>query len=152
MPTTTVPLKKSKLLTVLLAFLFGSVGAHRFYLKGGRDFWAWTQIAAMALGIVGVALLWSTDRSSLPGWVCAIIGAASMLAGFLSALVYGLRPDDRWDAQFNPDGTPTRSGWPVVLLTILTLMIGTGLLMAGLAITFQTYFESQVQAAKELSQ
>lgn len=31
-------------------------------------------------------------------------------------------------------------------------MIGTGLLMAGLAITFQTYFESQVQAAKELSQ
>jgi hypothetical protein len=25
-------------------------------------------------------------------------------------------------------------------------------LMAGLAITFQTYFESQVQAAKELSQ
>jgi hypothetical protein len=75
-----------------------------------------------------------------------------LLAGFLSALVYGLRPDDKWDAQFNADGTPTQSGWPVVMLTILTLMIGTGLLMAGLAITFQTYFETQVQAAKELSQ
>ena len=111
MPTT-APLKKSKLLTVLLAFLFGSVGAHRFYLKGGRDFWAWTQVAAMALGIVGVVLLWSTHRSSLPGWACAIIGGASVLTGFLSALVYGLRPDDRWDTQFNPDGTPTRSGWP----------------------------------------
>lgn len=91
MPTT-APLKKSKLLTVLLAFLFGSVGAHRFYLKGGRDFWAWTQVAAMALGIVGVVLLWSTHRSSLPGWACAIIGGASVLTGFLSALVYGLRP------------------------------------------------------------
>lgn len=144
--------KKSKLLTVLLAFLLGSVGAHRFYLKGGRDFWAWTQVFSMALGVIGVALLWSTQRASVPGWACAIIGGASVLTGFLSALVYGLRPDDKWDEQFNADGTPTRSGWPVVLLTILTLMIGTGLLMAGLAITFQTYFETQVQAAKELSQ
>jgi len=92
------------------------------------------------------------QRASGAGWVCAILGGASVLAGFLSALVYGLRPDDKWDAQFNQDGQPTRSGWPVVILTILTLMIGTGLLMAGLAITFQTYFESQVQAAKELSQ
>ena len=151
MPTTALQ-KKSKLLTVLLAFLFGSVGAHRFYLKGGRDFWAWSQVFAMVLGAVGVALLLSTQRASVPGWVSAIIGGASLLAGFLSALVYGLRPDDKWDAQFNADGTPTQSGWPVVMLTILTLMIGTGLLMAGLAITFQTYFETQVQAAKELSQ
>ncbi|CAG2136164.1 NINE protein [Ralstonia mannitolilytica] len=151
MPSTTLE-KKSKLLTVLLAFLFGSVGAHRFYLRGVRDFWAWAQVMAMVLGAIGVALLWSTQRASVPGWVCAIIGASSVLAGFLSALVYGLRPDDRWDTQFNAGGTPTRSGWPVVVLTILTLMIGTGLLMAGLAITFQTYFESQVQAAKELSQ
>jgi len=150
--STTALQKKSKLLTVLLAFLFGSVGAHRFYLKGGRDFWAWSQVFAMGLGAIGVALLWSTQRASVPGWACAIIGGASVLAGFLSALVYGLRPDDKWDAQFNADGTPTRSGWPVVLLTILTLMIGTGLLMAGLAITFQTYFETQVQAAKALSQ
>ena len=151
MPTTTLQ-KKSKLLTVLLAFLFGSVGAHRFYLKGGRDFWAWTQVAAIVLGAVGVVVLWNSQRASGAGWVCAILGGASVLAGFLSALVYGLRPDDKWDAQFNQDGQPTRSGWPVVILTILTLMIGTGLLMAGLAITFQTYFESQVQAAKELSQ
>ena len=150
--STTALQKKSKLLTVLLAFLFGSVGAHRFYLKGGRDFWAWSQVLAMVLGAVGVALLWSTQRASIPGWVCAIIGGSSVLAGYLSALVYGLRPDEKWDAQFNADGTPTHSGWPVVLLSVLTLMIGTGLLMAGLAITFQTYFETQVQAAKELSQ
>ncbi|WP_163574960.1 NINE protein, partial [Klebsiella pneumoniae] len=51
MPTTALQ-KKSKLLTVLLAFLFGSVGAHRFYLKGGRDFWAWSQVLAMVLGVI----------------------------------------------------------------------------------------------------
>ncbi|MDE2204252.1 MAG: NINE protein [Burkholderiaceae bacterium] len=151
MPTTALQ-RKSKLLTVLLAFLLGSVGAHRFYLKGRRDFWAWTQVIAMVLGAVGVTLLWTTQRASTPGWICAIVGGTSVLAGYLSALVYGLRADEKWDAQFNADGTPTRSGWPVVLLSILTLMIGTALLMAGLAITFQTYFETQVQAAKELSQ
>ena len=63
MPTTTLQ-KKSKLLTVLLAFLFGSVGAHRFYLKGGRDFWAWSQVLAMVLGVIGVALLWSTPSTT----------------------------------------------------------------------------------------
>jgi hypothetical protein len=40
----------------------------------------------------------------------------------------------------------------VVILIIFSLMIGTGLLMAGLAISFQTFFESQVEAAKALSQ
>ena len=76
MPTTALQ-KKSKLLTVLLAFLFGSVGAHRFYLKGGRDFWAWSQVLAMVLGVIGVALLWSTQRACVPGWVCAMIGGAA---------------------------------------------------------------------------
>ena len=79
-------------------------------------------------------------------------GGASVISAFLAAIVYGLRPDERWDARFNPDGEPTRSGWPVVILVILSLLIGTGLLMAGLAISFQTFFESQVEAARELSQ
>ena len=35
---------------------------------------------------------------------------------------------------------------------IFSLLIGAFLLMTGLAISFQTYFESQVQAAKALSQ
>jgi hypothetical protein len=35
---------------------------------------------------------------------------------------------------------------------IFSLFFGALLLMAGLAVTFQTYFEGQVQAAKELSQ
>jgi uncharacterized protein YpmB len=64
-----------------------------------------------------------------------------------------LRPDEKWDAQFNPQTQrKSRSGWTVIFIVIFSLLIGAFLLMTGLAISFQTYFESQVQAAKALSQ
>ena len=143
---------RSKLLTVALAFLLGSLGAHRFYLGGLRDQYGWLHLLAMLAGVVGVASMVADAGSPALNWTFAVAGGASVISAFLAAIVYGLRPDDKWDARFNPGGTPTRSGWPVVILVILSLLIGTGLLMAGLAISFQTFFESQVEAARALSQ
>jgi len=40
----------------------------------------------------------------------------------------------------------------VVFIVIFSLLIGAFLLMTGLAFSFQTYFESQIEAAKSLSQ
>lgn len=145
-------MRKSKLLTVALAFLLGSLGAHRFYLGGWTDRYGWLHLLATLAGAVGVASMVLHTGTPALNWAFAVAGGASVVSAFLAAIVYGLRPDDRWDARFNPDGTPTRSGWPVIILVILSLMIGTGLLMAGLAISFQTFFESQVEAARELSQ
>lgn len=143
---------RSKLLTVALAFLFGSLGAHRFYLGGLRDQYGWLHLLAMLAGVVGVASMAADAGSPALNWTFAVAGGASVIGAFLAAIIYGLRPDEKWDARFNPNGTPTRSGWPVVILVILSLLIGTGLLMAGLAISFQTFFESQVEAARALSQ
>ncbi|MBB3013473.1 NINE protein [Cupriavidus alkaliphilus] len=143
---------KSKLLTVALAFLFGSLGAHRFYLGGLRDLYGWAHLLALLAGAIGVASMATGAGSPALNWTFAVAGGISVISAFLAAIVYGLRPDDKWDARFNPHGKPTRSGWPVVILVILSLLIGTGLLMAGLAISFQTFFESQVEAARELSQ
>lgn len=145
-------MRKSKLLTVALAFLLGSVGAHRFYIGGLRDPYGWVHLLATLAGAIGVTSMVLGTGSPVLNWTFAVAGGASVVCAFLAAIVYGLRPDERWDARFNPDGQPTRSGWPVVILVILSLMIGTGLLMAGLAISFQTFFESQVEAARELSQ
>lgn len=145
-------MRKSKLLTVALAFLFGSLGAHRFYLGGGRDPFGWLHLLATLAGLIGVASLALGAGNTALNWGFAVAGGASIVSAFLTAIVYGLRPDERWDARFNRDGIPTRSGWPVVILVILSLMIGTGLLMAGLAISFQAFFESQVEAARALSQ
>ncbi|CDY73804.1 Probable transmembrane protein [Caballeronia glathei] len=148
-----VPRFRSKTLAAALAFFFGSIGVHRFYLYGMRDKFGWAHIVGILLGAAGYMLLAATERASLLGWILAFPGAASLLAAFLSAIVYGLRPDAKWDAQFNAGtGKESRSGWTVIFVVIFSLLIGAFLLMTGLALTFQTYFEGQVEAAKALSQ
>ncbi|MEP9325644.1 NINE protein [Paraburkholderia phymatum] len=144
---------RSKTLTAALAFLFGMLGAHRFYLHGLRDVWGWAHLVGTIIGIPGFTLLVATERAAIMGWVLAFPGAVSLLAAFLAAIVYGLRPDDKWDAQFNAHtGQHSRSGWAVIFVVIFSLLIGAFLLMTGLALAFQTYFESQVEAAKAISQ
>ncbi|MFC0398701.1 NINE protein [Paraburkholderia rhizosphaerae] len=144
---------RSKTITAALAFFFGSLGAHRFYLYGGRDLFGWAHIVGTLIGVPGLLLLMATQRASLLGWVLVVPGAISLLAAFLAAMVYGLRPDEKWDAQFNAHSERySESGWTVVFVVIFSLLIGAFLLMTGLALTFQTYFESQVEAAKSLSQ
>jgi TM2 domain-containing membrane protein YozV len=144
---------RSKTITAALAFLLGSLGAHRFYLYGKRDIYGWAHILGTLIGIPGVMLLVASERASILGWVLAFLGAVSLLAAFLAAIVYGLRPDEKWDAQFNAHTQrKSRSGWTVVFIVIFSLLIGAFLLMTGLAISFQTYFESQVEAAKAISQ
>lgn len=119
---------------------------HRFYLYGPRDIFAYLHIAATALGIVGVQSLVSTQRMSVVGWLLSVPGAASLLAAFLAAIVYGLHPDGKWDARFNPNSPrKNRSGWGVVFVVIVSLFIGAMLLMGALALGFQTYFEATVQ-------
>lgn len=137
---------KSKTRAALAAFVLGSLGAHRFYLYGPRDALAYLHIAATALGVVGVQWLVATQRTSVAGWWLSVPGAISLLAAFLTAIVYGLRPDDKWDAHFNPHGDRrSHSGWGVVFVVILSLFIGAMLLMGALALAFQTYFEATVQ-------
>jgi TM2 domain-containing membrane protein YozV len=144
---------RSKTLTAALAFLLGSLGAHRFYLYDSRDAFGWAHIAGTLAGIPGVLLLVASSRMSAVGWLLAIPGAVSLLVGFLAAIVYGLRPDQKWDAQFNAkSGKRSDSGWAVVFIVIFSLFIGAMLLMVGLALAFQTYFESQIGTTKSLSQ
>ncbi|HEY3599537.1 MAG TPA: NINE protein [Paraburkholderia sp.] len=147
------PRFRSKTVTAALAFFFGTIGAHRFYLRGLRDVFGWAHVVGTIIGIPGFLLLAATERASILGWVLVFPGAVSLLAAFLAAIVYGLRPDEKWDAQFNAQtGRHSESGWAVIFVVIFALLIGACLLMTGLALSFQTYFESQIDAAKSLSQ
>lgn len=144
---------RSKTITAALAFFLGSLGAHRFYLYGKRDLYGWAHLIGTLIGIPGVMLLIASERASIPGWVLAFFGTVSVLSAMLAAIVYGLRPDEKWDAQFNAHTQrKSQSGWTVIFVVIFSLLIGAFLLMTALAISFQTYFENQVEAAKELSQ
>jgi TM2 domain-containing membrane protein YozV len=136
---------KSKTVAAGLAFLLGVLGAHRFYLFGLRDKFGWAHVAGTLLGARGITLLMAGERGSAAAWLLAIVGGISLLSAFLAAIVYGLRPDTRWDDQFNREsGRTSRSGWPVIFIVILSLFIGAVALMGGLAISFQTYFETHI--------
>jgi TM2 domain-containing membrane protein YozV len=144
---------KSKSLTVLLACVGGVAGLHRFYLRGLRDPYGWLHLLGGVLGAIGIPQLIAAQFVSLPGWLCAAAGDISLLAGLLAAIVYGLRPDDKWNAQFNANSPlKSRSNWTVVVLVIVSLFIGACVLMGGLAFAFGVYFEHQAGLPTSLSQ
>lgn len=137
----------------MLAFALGTLGAHRFYLHGLKDKFGWLHCLATAIGYIGITLLRDNDLASVAGWICTGIGLSGLMAAFLSAIVFGLRPDEKWDAQYNPtSGQQSHSGWAVVLTVIASLMIGATVLMASFAFSFEKFFDSQIEAARKISQ
>lgn len=105
---------KNKTLATFFAAVFGGLGAHRFYLYGKKDIWAWVHVALFPL---------------------------SVFAGFLEALTIGLTPDDKWDARHNRDsGRQSDSGWPLAVLLVLTFGGGAIAVIAAIARTFDLLF------------
>jgi TM2 domain-containing membrane protein YozV len=127
---------KNKTVTTLLALILGGLGMHRFYLGGLQDRWGWLHLSTvpLSLGLISAGSDWPVLFAASP----LIL---SILAGFLEALVLGLTPDEKWDAQYNRDsGRRSSSGWPLALLLVLTLGVGATALIAVLARTFDILF------------
>ena len=114
------PPHKNKTLATLLALLLGGVGAHGFYLRGGKDRWSLLHLVSV-LACLSIAVAWPHANSFfklLPLLVSALIG-------LLEALVIGLTPDDKWDAAHNAGtGRQSASRWPLVLLLVAALILG----------------------------
>jgi hypothetical protein len=64
----------------------------------------------------------------------------------LMAIVYGLTPDDKWNARFNTHAPKSRSGWGAILGAMLALLVGASVLMSTIAFAAQRYFEYQVES------
>ena len=127
---------KNKAFTTLLAAVTGGVGLHRFYLCGLTDRWGWVHAASVPITAIIMAL-----GIGQHGLFQAGALVLSILVGFIEALVLGLTPDEQWDKIYNPhSGKSSHSGWPVVLLLVLTLGLGASALTAVLARTFDLLF------------
>ncbi len=114
---------KNKTLATLLAFLFGGLGIHRFYLHGPADRWGWVHLSSLALSGIAIGRWFSA-----PLLFAAAPLVVSTLVGLLTALVLGLTPDEKWDARHNPhSGKQSDSGG--VLVCLLVLITGTGAVM-----------------------
>jgi hypothetical protein len=142
---------KSKTLATWIAIVGGTLGLHRFYLFGWRDAWGWLHPGPTLLGLYGLHRVRELGQDDHLAWVLLPIGGAIVAASMLSAILYGLTPDERWDRRFNAGGAASHSGWGAVLGVILALMVGAGVLMATVAFSGQRYFEYQVEEARKIS-
>ncbi|MFN3296315.1 hypothetical protein [Caldimonas sp.] len=143
---------KSKTLATWIALIAGCLGLHRFYLHGLRDWLGWLHPVPTALGVIGVQRMLAFGQDDRLSWLLIPLLGLMVSQAMLMAILYGLTPDEKWNARFNPQGPEHRTGWAVVIGVIAALMIGAAVLMATLAFSFQHYFELQVEAARKISQ
>jgi hypothetical protein len=147
---------KSKTLAAWLAFLGGPLGLHRFYLHGFGDWIGWLLPIPTLAGAYGVLRMWFLGQNDSLSWVLTPILGFTVAACCLTAIVYGLRKPDEWNARFNagadPDAPAGRTSWATVWAIVLSLMIGAGVLMTSIAISFQGYFEHQVEEGRRISE
>jgi hypothetical protein len=134
---------KSKTWATWLALVGGSIGLHRFYLHGFRDVWGWLCVLPSAIGFYGVQRMRYLGMDDRIAWLLIPLLGAMLAATMLTAIVYGLMPDDKWNARFNPRGPQHRMNWATVLGVATALIVGGSVLMATIAFSAQRYFEYQ---------
>jgi hypothetical protein len=142
---------RSKTLATWLALLAGAFGAHRFYLHGPRDAWAWLHPWPTLAGLYGIQRVQALGQDDPLSWLLLPLLGLMIAQACLFAILFGLTPDERWNARRNP-GSPVRAtGWGPVLGVIAALMVGATALMATIAFGGQRYFEWQVEEARKIS-
>lgn len=148
--------RKNKTLATWLALLGGPLGLHRFYLRGLGDPWGWLYPVPTALGLYGIERVQQFGQDDHLSWVLVPLLGLAIAASALTAIVYGLSSPERWNARHNAtapaDASAGHTNWFTVVALASALLIGTGVLMASLAFSFQRYFEYQVEEARKISQ
>lgn len=139
---------RSKTIATWLAVIGGTLGLHRFYLKGFADLPGWLHPLPTLVGAVGVLRMRDLGQDDHAAWLLIPVLGLMISVAMLTAIVYGLTPDERWDARHNPGqpGQPTR--WGPVLGVIVALLVGGAVLMGTIAFGGQKFFEWQLEDQK----
>ena len=147
---------RNKTLAVWLATLFGSLGIHRFYLRGLGDMLGWLLPIPTALGLYGIQRLQQFGVDDMGSWLLIPLLGFTVAGCALTAIVYGLMTPEKWNAKFNPtlapDAAPGHTNWFTIAAIVLSLLVGTTVLMASIVVSFQHYFEYQIEEARKISQ
>lgn len=154
--THAMPRSKSKTLATWLAFLGGPLGLHRFYLYGLGDMIGWMLPIPTALGLYGMERIASHGIDDQVSWLLVPLLGFTIAACALVAIIYGLMAPEKWNARYNPglpeDALPGRTRWLTIFGIVASLLIGTTILMASLAYSFEHYFQYQIEEARKISQ
>ena len=143
---------KSKTVATWMALAGGSLGLHRFYLRGWHDGWGWLHPAPTLIGLYGILRARELGLDDHLSWALIPLLGVTIASSMLCAIVYGLMPDDKWNRRFNADGSMSPpGGWGAVIGVVLALMLGAGVLMATIAFSGQRWFEYQIEEAHKIS-
>ncbi len=146
---------KNKTVAVWLALIGGSLGLHRFYLRGLGDWVGWLHPVPTALGWYGVERVLAFGQDDKLSWVLIPLLGLSIAAACLTGIVYALSDNAKWDAWFNASAPASGSGrtnWLTIVALVLSLLTGTVAFMGSLAFGIQRYFEYQIEEARKISQ
>ena len=147
---------KNKTLAAWLAFIGGPLGLHRFYLHGMGDLLGWLLPIPTAFGLYGIQRVEQLGQDDLWSWVLIPMLGFTVAGCALTAIVFGLMTREKWNARYNPtlpeDAVPGATSWFTIAAVALALLVGTTVLMASIAFSFQRYFEYQIEEGRKISQ
>jgi hypothetical protein len=127
---------KNKTVASFLALLLGGLGAHRFYLRGSVDRLGLLHLCSVPVAglVYGLAPHADVFYKLLPLLL-------SYVVGFLEALIIGLTSDEKFDARYNGgSGRASDSKWPLALILVTTMLIGTTTLIATISRLFDLLY------------
>lgn len=128
--------QKNKTLAALLAALSGSIGIHRFYMYGLRDRWGWAHFITLPLSAAISSVYFGSP--GLFTWLPLLL---SFLIALVETLVIGLTPDEQWNLRFHNGELPApKSGWPLVIILVLTTAFGAVALIGTIARCFDLLY------------
>jgi hypothetical protein len=147
---------KNKSLAAWLSFLGGPLGLHRFYLHGLGDTLGWLLPIPTALGLYGMQRIKTYGLDDGWSWVLVPLLGFTVAGCALNAIVYGLTSREKWNTRFNPraaaDAPSGQTSWTTIGAVVVSLLLGTTVLMSSIVYSFQRYFEHQIEEARKISQ
>ncbi len=150
------PSPKNKTIATWLTFIGGTFGLHRFYLRGFDDLIGWLLPIPTLLGAYGIKRALDLGVDDTLSWALIPLIGVTFAGCCLNAIVYGLMTPEKWNARRNPqapeDAPAGSTSWATIIPVMAALLLGTGVLMATLAFSFEHYFDYQIEEARTISQ
>ena len=142
---------KNKTFAVWLTLLTGPLGLHRLYLHRRYGIAGWLVLLASLVGVYGVLRARQLGVDDQLSWLLIPFLGFALAGCTLQAIVYGLTDTEKWNQRFNPalplDAPAGQTQWLTVAGLVTSLFLGTTVLMASVAFSFQRYFEFQMEQA-----